>query len=114
MKDQEKLKEDNKEFHEHHLVTYKMQYSTWVGLLLLTVMTVTVSVFGAHIYTLSVLTALIIASTKALVVALYFMHLKFDPKLYLIMIGIVMFLFVIFLVLTLIDYLTRPTQTMMM
>jgi cytochrome c oxidase subunit 4 len=113
MKDQEQLKEQNKEFHEHHLVTYKMQYSTWVGLLLLTVMTVTVSVFGAHIYTLSVLTALIIASTKAVVVALYFMHLKFDPKLYQIMIGIVMFLFVVFLVLTLIDYLTRPAQTML-
>lgn len=110
MKDQEKLKSENKDFHEHHLVTYKMQYSTWVGLLLLTVMTVTVSVFGAHIYTLSVLTALIIASTKAIVVALYFMHLKFDPKMYQVMIGIVMLLFVIFLVLTLIDYLTRPEQ----
>jgi cytochrome c oxidase subunit 4 len=99
---------DNQEFHEHHLVTYKMQYSTWVGLLLLTIMTVTVSVFGADIYTLSVLTALVIASTKAFVVALYFMHLKFDPKVYIIMIGIVMLLFIIFMVLTLIDYVTRP------
>jgi cytochrome c oxidase subunit 4 len=85
-----------------------MQYSTWVGLLLLTVMTVTVSVFGADIYTLSVLTALVIASTKAFVVALYFMHLKFDPKVYIIMIAIVMLLFIVFMVLTLIDYVTRP------
>jgi cytochrome c oxidase subunit 4 len=100
--------QENKEFHQHHLMSFKMQFSTWLGLILLTVMTVTVSVFGADIYTLSVLTALIIASTKALVVALYFMHLKFDPKIYQIMIGVVMLLFVVFLVLTLIDYLTRP------
>jgi cytochrome c oxidase subunit 4 len=71
-------------------------------------MTVTVSVFGAEIYTLSVLTALTIASAKAVVVALYFMHLKYDPKIYRFMIGIVLLLFVVFSVLTLIDYLIRP------
>jgi len=102
---------DNQEFHEHHLVSYKMQLSTWIGLLLLTIMTVTVSVFGADIYTLTVLTALIIASTKAMVVGLYFMHLKFDPKVYQIMIGIVLILFVVFVVLTLIDYMGRPPVT---
>jgi cytochrome c oxidase subunit IV len=70
-------------------------------------MTVTVSVFGADIYTLSVLTALTIASAKAVVVALYFMHLKYDPKIYRFMIGIVLLLFVVFAVLTLIDYMIR-------
>ena len=66
----ENLENQNKEFHAHHVQSYKTQFSTWLGLILLTVMTVTVSVFGADIYTLSVLTALIIASTKAIVVAL--------------------------------------------
>lgn len=103
----ENLEHQNKEFHAHHVLSFKAQFSTWLGLILLTVMTVTVSVFGADIYTLSVLTALIIASTKALVVALYFMHLKFDPKVYKIMIGIVLVLFVVFIVLTLLDYVTR-------
>ena len=70
-------------------------------------MTVTVSVYGADIYTLSVLTALVIATTKAIVVAYYFMHLKYDPKIYQWMIAIVMLLFTSFLILTMLDYMSR-------
>ena len=90
-----------------HIVSYREHASTFLGLILLTVMTVTVSVFGADLYTLTVLTALTIASAKAIVVALYFMHLKYDPKIYRIMLGIVGVLFVVFIVLTLVDYLVR-------
>jgi cytochrome c oxidase subunit 4 len=93
--------------HEVHIVSYREHASTFAGLILLTIMTVTVSVFGADIYTLSVLTALTIASAKAVVVALYFMHLKYDPKIYRIMLGVVLVLFIVFIVLTLIDYLIR-------
>jgi len=91
-----------------HIVSYKDHASTFLGLVLLTIMTVTVSVFGADLYTLTVLTALAIASTKAIVVALYFMHLKYDPKIYRAMIGIVLLLFIVFAVLTLVDYMIRP------
>ena len=90
-----------------HIVSYKEHASTFLSLILLTIMTVTVSVFGADLYTLTVLTALVIASTKAIVVALYFMHLKYDPKIYRYMIGVVLLLFAVFAVLTLIDYLIR-------
>jgi len=90
-----------------HIVSYRDHASTFLGLILLTIMTVTVSVFGADLYTLTVLTALAIASTKAIVVALYFMHLKYDPKIYRAMIGVVMVLFIVFATLTLIDYLIR-------
>ena len=99
--------ESNTNQHGVHIVSYKEHASTYLGLILLTIMTVTVSVFGADIYTLSVLTALTIASTKAVVVALYFMHLKYDPKIYRAMIGIVLLLFIVFSTLTLIDYLIR-------
>ncbi len=91
-----------------HIVSYKEHASTFLGLILLTIMTVTVSVFGADLVTLSVLTALAIASAKAVVVALYFMHLKYDPKIYRVMIGVVLVLFLVFVILTLIDYLIRP------
>ncbi len=91
-----------------HIVSYKEHASTFLSLILLTIMTVTVSVFGADLYTLTVLTALVIASTKAIVVALYFMHLKHDPRIYRYMIGVVMLLFGVFSALTLIDYLIRP------
>jgi cytochrome c oxidase subunit 4 len=93
--------------HEVHIVSYRDHASTFLGLILLTIMTVTVSVFGADLYTLTVLTALAIASGKAVVVALYFMHLKYDPKIYKAMLGVVLILFVVFVVLTLIDYLIR-------
>jgi cytochrome c oxidase subunit IV len=92
---------------EVHITSYRDHASTFLGLILLTIMTVTVSVFGADIYTLSVLTALTIASTKAVVVALYFMHLKYDPKIYRLMLGVVILLFAIFSILTLIDYVAR-------
>jgi cytochrome c oxidase subunit 4 len=90
-----------------HITSYKDHASTFLGLILLTIMTVTVSVFGADLYTLTVLTALAIASAKAVVVALYFMHLKYDPKIYKAMLGVVLLLFIVFVVLTLIDYLIR-------
>ena len=94
--------------HDVHIVSYKDHASTFLGLVLLTIMTVTVSVFGADLYTLTVMTALAIASTKAMVVAFYFMHLKYDPKIYRVMLGIVLILFLVFIVLTLVDYMIRP------
>jgi len=90
-----------------HIVSYRDHASTFLGLILLTIMTVTVSVFGADLYTLTVLTALAIASGKAIVVALYFMHLKYDPKIYRAMLGVVLLLFAVFAILTLVDYLIR-------
>jgi len=93
--------------HDVHIVSYANHFGIWLGLIVLTIMTVTVSVFGADLYTMSVLTALIIASTKALIVAFYFMHLKYDPKIYQIMIGIVLILFIVFAILTLADYVGR-------
>jgi len=98
---------NNHNGHDVHIVSYKDHFGTWLGLIILTIMTVTVSVYGADIYTLSILTALIIASTKALIVAFYFMHLKYDPKIYQIMIAIVMVLFISFIALTLVDYVDR-------
>jgi cytochrome c oxidase subunit 4 len=95
------------EDHGTHIVSYKEHFGTLMGLIILTIMTVTVSVFGANLYTLSVLTALAIATTKAMVVLLYFMHLKYDPKVYRFMLVIVMLLFIVFMVLTLIDYIGR-------
>jgi cytochrome c oxidase subunit 4 len=95
------------ESHGEHITPYREHFGTWVGLILLTLMTVFISTFGADLRTLTVATALLIASVKALVVAYYFMHLKYDPKIYRIMMGIVMALFTFFLVMVIFDYLTR-------
>ena len=65
-----------------HISSYRDHWSTLVTLLLLTVVTVVISVFGANLAALSVATALLIATVKVIVVAYYFMHLKYDKKLY--------------------------------
>lgn len=100
-------KDNNHNEESHHITSYTEHFGTWVGLILLTFMTVFISVFGADLNTLTVATALFIASVKALVVAYYFMHLKYDPKIYRVMILVVMALFVFFLIMLIIDYLTR-------
>lgn len=97
---------DQKE-EKHHIVSYKENFSTWIGLMLLTVLTVAVSVVDAGLVTLTVVTALVIATTKAILVAYYYMHLKFDQKIYRIMLLVIMLLFTSFMVLTVYDYLSR-------
>jgi caa(3)-type oxidase subunit IV len=92
---------------EHQVVSYKFHFGIWAGLILLTAITVLVSVMGVNLVAFSVVTALLIATTKALVVVNHFMHLKYDSTMLQIFVGIVMILFVVFIVLTAIDYLTR-------
>jgi caa(3)-type oxidase subunit IV len=104
MEHQDETKEGGQEM---HITSYRDLAGTYLGLVLLTIMTVTISVFGADLYTITVLTALTIASTKAIIVAYNFMHLKYDLKIYRVMIGAVIVLFLVFVVLTLVDYMTR-------
>lgn len=92
---------------EPHVSSYRSLFGVWVGLIILTVVTVLVSVMGGNLTTLSVLTALVIASAKTIVVGNYFMHLKFDSVVLKIMVGIVIVLFASFTVITVYDYMTR-------
>lgn len=92
--------------HEHQS-SYSEHLGTWIGLVLLTIMTVSFSSLWTILGELAIVTALFIATSKALVVLEYFMHLKFDPKLYRVMIAVVLGLFVFFMTMLTIDYLTR-------
>lgn len=101
---------DNKTINEtahEHISSYAEHFGTWVALILLTLMTVFISTFGADLRTLTVATALLIATVKALAVALYFMHLKYDAKVYRAWMIVVMFLFLFFLFMVILDYITR-------
>lgn len=105
MSSQEKNTENS---HEHaHISSYSEHFGTWIALCILTLMTVFVSAFGADLSTLTVLTAMLIATIKALAVALYFMHLKYEPRIYRAWIIVVMALFVFFLFMVLLDNITR-------
>ena len=63
-----------------HIVGNGVFLAVWAALLLLTVVTVTVA--GMHLGRFSTLTALAIASVKAGLVLWYFMHLKYEHKLF--------------------------------
>ncbi len=64
--------------HERHITSYKTYFIVWVILMILTFVTVYVSYldFG----TLNIVIAMVVASVKAGVVALFFMHLKFEDS----------------------------------
>ena len=63
---------------EHHITTNKTYIIVWLALMILTAVTVYVSYINFGI--LNIVIALVVASIKASVVALYFMHLKFEDS----------------------------------
>lgn len=65
---------------EKHIVGYGVFVTVWAVLIVLTA--ITVSVAGMHLGKFSVLAALTIASVKAGLVLWYFMHLKYEHKLF--------------------------------
>lgn len=68
---------------EIHIVGYGTYVVVWVGLLLFTALTV--SVAGLNLGKLSVIAALAIAATKSSLVLNYFMHLKYEDRVFKIM-----------------------------
>jgi cytochrome c oxidase subunit 4 len=88
-----------------HISSYTSHIWILVALLILTVATVAVT--SVNLGPLSVTMAMVIASVKATLVLLYFMHLKFDHKIYRLMVTIVLMLFFAIILLTFFDYLFR-------
>ncbi len=78
---------------------------TWLALLVLTAITVTVS--GMNLGKLGIVTALLIATIKGSVVASFFMHLKYERPMFTIMLYIVLATLAIFIGLTFLDILFR-------
>lgn len=63
-----------------HLGRTKTYVAVWLALLALTATTITVA--GMHLGRFSTLTALLIASIKASLVLWFFMHLKYETRLF--------------------------------
>ncbi len=91
---------------EIHLVPARVFLSVWVGLVLLTVITVSASYLDMKKFT--VFTVMLIATVKASLVLLYFMHIRFENKIFMIMILVVLAVFSVFVALTFSDYPYRP------
>ena len=87
---------------EYHVVPYGLYVRVWAVLLVLTATTVAVSYLDMKHVT--VLTAMVIATGKGLLVLLYFMHIRFEKLIFVWMILAVFSAYAVFIGLTFVDY----------
>jgi cytochrome c oxidase subunit 4 len=93
---------------QHHSVNY---IAIFVLLVILTVVTLLVSFYRFQSEVVNVLLALLVASTKASFVAIYFMHLKFEGKLIYVILFVPLCLCVLLLFAIIPDvYMTDPIR----
>ena len=88
---------------EHH--GYGVYLLTWIALILLTAVTVTVA--GMQLGGLSVAVALLVAAVKGTVVVLFFMHLREEMPIFTIMLIVAIITLTIFIGVTFFDILFR-------
>lgn len=88
-----------------HVTPMRVYLAVGITLLILTAITVRVSFI--HLGGWNVVVALLIASSKGALVALFFMHLYYDRRIYAIVFSMGLLFFSIFLALTMFDTLRR-------
>ena len=89
-----------------HIVSSKMYYAIWIILLVLTVVTAGVATIDLGPF--NTIVALVIASCKALIVVLFFMHVKYtSEKMTKVVIVAAVFWLLLLLALSMADYTTR-------
>lgn len=99
---------DNHSHGEHHVLPFDVYLKVFAALIFLTVITVWVAQF--HFGAFNGVVAMGIATLKASLVGMYFMHLKHDNKLYsTILVGSVVFL-IIFWFFSYFDFITRVAE----
>jgi cytochrome c oxidase subunit 4 len=91
--------------HEHHIVSPKTYLAILTALLAGTALTIAASYVDMG--PLNPIIALAIACTKAVLVILFFMHVKYSTKLTKLTVGAGVFTFLILVGMTLADYFTR-------
>ena len=91
-----------------HIISAKTYFVILIGLLILTAVTVGVAQidFGAW----NAFFAMLIATIKASLVLLYFMHLKYDDKLYWLIFGSAVFFVALLYFFSKLDLVTRVLQ----
>ena len=85
-----------------HIVPYKTYLYILAGLIALTL--ISVGVTHVEVGELSIITALVLASIKSVLVIVYFMHLKFDNKILQILVPGIFILVTLVLVIVFLDY----------
>lgn len=93
------------EKNEPHIIKYKTYLYVLLGLLTFTGLSVLVT--SVELGPLAVVAALLFASFKSTLVLTYFMHLRFDKRIYTAMVSLVLFVFLSLIVITFFDYTFR-------
>ena len=92
-----------------HVVPIRMYVAIWAALMIFTGLTVFAATVELHVF--NIVLALLIATIKGTLVALFFMHLRYSTKLTMVtVIAAIFFLFILF-GLSMTDYLTRAWLT---
>jgi cytochrome c oxidase subunit 4 len=91
--------------HSHHIVPIRVYLAIFTALLVLTALTVWVAFIDLG--RMNTVVALSIATFKATLVVLYFMHVRYSSNLTKLIVGASIFWFFILIALTLSDYWTR-------
>ena len=89
-----------------HIVPVKVYLAIFLALLVGTALTV-VAAFVDFPWRLNTIVALTIASVKATLVVLYFMHVRYSPRLVWVIVASALFWMAILFAFTFSDYLTR-------
>jgi cytochrome c oxidase subunit IV len=95
----------NPEHADHHIVTPKVYAIVFVTLLIGTAITVAAAFKDLGIF--NPVVALAIACTKAVIVILFFMHVKYQSKLVKLTVAAGFFTFLVLITMTLSDYVSR-------
>ena len=90
---------------KNHIVPYQTFLLVLAGLIALTL--ISVAVTKIYLGTLTVFIALFIAAVKSTLVLRVFMHLKFENRMFTVMVIAVMLLIGVVIFITLLDYLFR-------
>jgi cytochrome c oxidase subunit IV len=90
---------------EHHIVSPKVYLLIVGALLVLTATTVAASYVEMGVF--NPIVALAIAAVKMMLVVLFFMHVKYSPRLTKLTVGAGLFTFIVLVGMTMADYFTR-------
>ena len=88
----------------HHL-DFKMNTLVWIDLMIFTFVTIEIAQFDFK--ELTVVIALLVATIKSTLVGYYFMHLKFENRVFKVMVILTLLVFIAVLILLFSDYLVR-------
>ncbi len=91
----------------HHITSFKTYAVVYISLLVLTIITVAVSRVDLGMSFMNVIVAMLIASIKAMIVVLWFMHQKYESTLNRVTFFLAFFFVFIFFIFSAIDVFTR-------